>query len=236
MLPAAIVFDFDGTMVDTETAVYEAVRRTYADFGLDLPPDAWMQAAGTMWGAHWVDELVHATAGAVDAHEARRRNRAHAAEIDDLTELRPGVQELLDDARAHGIPMAIASNSASDWIEYHLDRLGIRDHFASLATIDRVERGKPFPDPYLLACRELAAEPTSSVAFEDSEAGTQSAAAAGMFVIAAPGPMTLGHDLRAAHLVIDGFEDFAFADLAHVAFPHGSGAHPHRLGDEARRG
>jgi len=63
MLPAAIVFDFDGTMVDTETAVYEAVRRTYADFGLDLPPDAWMQAAGTMWGASWVDELVKATGG-----------------------------------------------------------------------------------------------------------------------------------------------------------------------------
>ncbi len=69
VLPAAIVFDFDGTMVDTETAEYEAVRRTFADFGLELAPDAWMQAAGTMWGASWVDDLVEATGGAVDAHE-----------------------------------------------------------------------------------------------------------------------------------------------------------------------
>ena len=65
-LPTSIVFDFDGTMVDTETAVYEAVRRTFADYGLELAPDVWMTAAGTMWGASWVDDLVEATAGAVD--------------------------------------------------------------------------------------------------------------------------------------------------------------------------
>ncbi len=99
MFPAAIVFDFDGTMVDTETAVYEAVRRTFADFGLELAPDAWMQAAGTMWGASWVDDLVDATGGAVDAHEARRRNRAHSAQINDRTVLRPGLQALLDEIR-----------------------------------------------------------------------------------------------------------------------------------------
>ena len=217
VFPAALVFDFDGTMVDTETAVYEAVRRTFADFGLELAPDAWMQAAGTMWGASWVDDLVEATGGAVDAHQARRRNRVHSAEIDDLTVLRPGLQALLDDARAHRIPMAIASNSASDWIEHHLDRLGLTDYFPVLATIDRVERGKPFPDPFLKACRLLDAAPTSSVAFEDSEAGTQSAAAAGMFVIAAPGPMTAGHDLSAAHLRIDGFEGFTLLDVARAS-------------------
>jgi putative hydrolase of the HAD superfamily len=217
MLPAALVFDFDGTMVDTETAVYEAVRRTFADYGLELAPDAWMTTAGTMWGASWVDDLVEATAGAVDAHEARRRNRAHSTEINNLTVLRPGLHPLLDDARAHGIPMAIASNSASDWIEHHLDRLGLTDYFPVLATIDRVERGKPHPDPYLEACRLLDAAPTSSVAFEDSEAGTQSAASAGMFVIAAPGPMTAGHDLTAAHLRIDGFDAFTLLDVARAS-------------------
>ena len=86
-----------------------------------------------------------------------------------------------------------------------------------LATIDRVERGKPFPDPFLKACRLLDAAPTSSVAFEDSEAGTQSAASAGMFVIAAPGPMTAGHDLSAAHLRIDGFEGFTLLDVARAS-------------------
>jgi putative hydrolase of the HAD superfamily len=127
--------------------------------------------------------------------------------------LRPGLLELLDEIRAQGVPMAIASNSPSDWIDFQLDRLGIADYFPVSVTIDRVERGKPFPEPYLKACLELGVEPRESVAFEDSEAGTQSAASAGMFVIAAPGPMTITHDLRAAHMQIDGFEGFTLADV-----------------------
>ncbi len=61
VLPAAIVFDFDGTMVDTETPEYDSVRRVFADYGLELPPDQWIAAAGTMWGADWVDQLHTAT-------------------------------------------------------------------------------------------------------------------------------------------------------------------------------
>ncbi len=77
----AAVFDFDGTMVDTETAEYEAARLVYADYGLDLAPDAWIEAAGTMWGASWVDDLHVATAGVADAHEARRRKREYIREL-----------------------------------------------------------------------------------------------------------------------------------------------------------
>jgi len=213
-VPAAVVFDFDGTMVDTESSEYESARLVFADFGLDLPPDRWIEAAGTMWGFDWVEQLCLATAGAADPHEARRRKRAYVAELNELTLLRPGLHDLLDEIRDAGIPMGIASNSASDWIEYQLERLGLTDYFSELVTIDRVERGKPFPDPYLKACRLLDAEPKSSVAFEDSESGTQSAASAGLFVVAAPGPMTQSHDLSAAHLRIDSFEGFRLEDLA----------------------
>jgi HAD superfamily hydrolase (TIGR01509 family) len=214
MLPAAIVFDFDGTMVDTETPEYESVRRVFADYGLDLPPDQWIASAGTMWGADWVDQLHTATAGVADPHESRRRKRAYIAELHHTTLLRPGLLPLLDEIRAHAIPMAIASNSPSDWIDFQLDRLGLTEYFPISVTIDRVERGKPFPDPYLHAVRLLGAEPGGSVAFEDSEAGTQSAVSAGLFVIAAPGPMTITHDLSAAHMQIDGFDEFTLADVA----------------------
>ena len=217
VVPAAIVFDFDGTMVDTETPEYESVRRVYADYGLDLPPDQWIAAAGTMWGADWVDQLHTATAGVADPHEARRRKRAYIDELHDTTLLRPGVLALLDEIRTHEIPMAIASNSASDWIDFQLDRLGLTRYFSVSVTIDRVKRGKPFPDPYLEAVRLLGADPHESVAFEDSEAGTQSAVSAGLFVIAAPGPMTRTHDLRAAHMVIDSFEGFTLADVARAS-------------------
>ncbi len=218
MLPAALVFDFDGTMVDTETAEYEAVRLVFADFGLELAPDRWVAAAGHAWGQiDWSDELHIATEGAVDREEARRRKHAFSTELDAATVLRPGLALLLEEARAHSIPMGVASNSPSSWIDSNLDRLEIVHYFEAIVTIDRVERGKPFPDPYLEACRLLDAAPTSSVAFEDSEAGTQSAASAGMFVIAAPGPMTAGHDLTAAHLRIDGFDAFTLLDVARAS-------------------
>jgi HAD superfamily hydrolase (TIGR01509 family) len=213
-VPDAIVFDFDGTMVDTETPEYESVRLVYADFGLDLPPDQWIEAAGTMWGTDWVEQLRTATAGAANPHEARRRKRAYITELNAAALLRPGLHDLLDEIRAQGIPMGIASNSASDWIDYQLERLGITDYFDASVTIDRVERGKPFPDPYVKACALLGGDPHGSVAFEDSEAGTQSAASAGLFVVAAPGPMTVSHDLSTAHLRIDTFEGFTLADLA----------------------
>ncbi len=110
--------------------------------------------------------------------------------------------------------MGIASNSASDWIDHQLDRLEITQYFSVFVTIDRVERGKPFPDPYLDAVALLGASPTNSVAFEDSEAGTQSAVSAGLFVVVAPGPMTVTHDLSAADLRIDTFEGFTLSDVA----------------------
>ena len=208
------MFDFDGTMVDTETAEYESARRVYADYGLDLPPDRWIAAAGTMWGFDWVEDLVTATAGVADPHEARRRKRTYITELNAATVVRPGLFELLDEIRSDGIPMGIASNSGSDWIDFQLDRLGLTDYFTAIVTIDRVERGKPYPDPYLKAVTLLGAEARGTVAFEDSEAGTQSACAAGLFVVAAPGPITLSHDLGAAHLRIDTFEGFTLADVA----------------------
>lgn len=201
-------------MVDTETAEYEAVRLVYADYGLDLAPDAWIAAAGTMWGADWVDDLHTATAGVADVHEARRRKREYIREMHATTALRPGLIELLDEIRSAGIPMGIASNSASDWIDHQLDRLEITQYFSALVTIDRVERGKPFPDPYLDAVALLGAAPEDSLAFEDSDAGTQSAVSAGLFVVAAPGPMTVTHDLSAAHLRIDTFEGLTLGDVA----------------------
>jgi HAD superfamily hydrolase (TIGR01509 family) len=224
-LPASMVFDFDGTMVDTETAEFEAVRLVFAEFGLELAPDRWVAAAVHAWGQiDWTDELHLATEGAIDRHEARRRKHAFSAELDAATVLRPGLMTLLDEALARSIPMGVASNSPSSWIESNLERLGIAQYFHAVVTIDRVERGKPHPDPYLAAVALLDAPATRSVAFEDSEAGSRSAAAAGLFVIAAPGPMTAAHDLTAAHLQIDGFDGFTLLEVTRAL--SGARSHP----------
>ena len=144
-------------------------------------PDRWVAAAGHAWGQiDWTDELHLATEGAIDRDEARSRKHAFSAELDAATVLRPGLMTLLDEALAHSIPMGVASNSPSSWIE-STPRTARASRITStrVVTIDRVERGKPHPDPYLAAVALLDAPATRSVAFEDSEAGSRSAAAGG---------------------------------------------------------
>ena len=128
--------------------------------------------------------------------------------------LRPGVAALIAAASDAMVPMAIASNSDSGWVEDVLEQLGLISHFVEIATIDRVEQGKPHPEPFLAACARLRARPDRSVAFEDSATGVASAVSAGLYVVACPGPLTVGHDLDAADLVVTSLEEVSLASLA----------------------
>ena len=109
----------------------------------------------------------------------------------------------------------MASSSPAAWIETHLDRLGLRDRFASLASRDRVGgRSKPAPDTYLLACEELGAEPARSVALEDSAPGIAAAIAAGLTVVSVASEITRHTDLSAAHRAAATLEQVTLAELA----------------------
>ena len=126
---------------------------------------------------------------------------------------RPGVADLIASAADAGIPLAIASNSDSEWVEDVLRQLGLVGRFAAVITIDRVSAGKPHPEPFLAACARLGARPERSVAFEDSFTGVASAVAAGLYTVACPGPLTVGHDVGAADLVVSSLEEVTVASL-----------------------
>ena len=220
MLPAAFVFDFDGTLVDTETAEYESVRLVWADHGLHYPVERWHPYVGTMQSVPWVAELRDALrrsgrrAGDRDDDAAlRARARRYNRDLLSLVKPRPGVGALLAAAAATAVPMGIASNAPSDWVEQHLRRLALIEFFDAIVTIDRVERGKPHPEPYLTACVMLDADPRRSVAFEDSSTGLQAALAAGMYAVAVPGPMSDGHDLGDADELLSSLEDVTVLGL-----------------------
>ena len=116
----------------------------------------------------------------------------------------PGVVDLLDALDEAGVPAGIASSSEVNWLERHLGRLGLLDRFAVLAGVDRVGGvGKPAPDSYLFACRELGADPSGRVALEDSAHGVAAARAAGMAVVAVPSRITRYTRLGDADLVVE---------------------------------
>ncbi|MDQ6697541.1 MAG: HAD-IA family hydrolase, partial [Actinomycetota bacterium] len=132
----------------------------------------------------------------------------------------PGVTDLLDALDAAGVPAGIASSSEVTWLERHLGRLGLLDRFAVLAGVDRVNGvGKPAPDSYLLACRELDALPARSVALEDSAHGVAAARAAGMAVVAVPSRITRLTSLTDADLIAGSLTELTVTRLDSLVSP-----------------
>ncbi len=198
MVPEALVFDFDGTLVDTETAEYESVRRVWEAHGHAYELLRWTPYVGTTNPVPWTEELEALLGIPLDHAGLRAQARRINRDLLHLVTARPGVHELLTEAGEHGVPIAIASNAPADWVEHHLDRLGMLHHFAHVVTVDRVARPKPHPEMYLTAVAKLGASPERSVAFEDSATGLAAARAAGLYTVAVPGPMSDGHNLTGA--------------------------------------
>lgn len=201
--PEGVVFDLDGTIVDTEVGEYEAVRDAFADAGLDYPVERWAQIIGVSWAPSWMDELALAVGDGFDADAVRALYRVRRRASIDALRAQPGIDDLFRQAAAAGIPVAVASNSPLAWVEERLAQIGLREHVLAIAAVDTVSAPKPAAAPYLEACAALGVDPARSVAFEDSSTGVAAATAAGLYTIACPHGLTGSHDLSAADLVVE---------------------------------
>ena len=213
-LPAAIVFDLDGTIVDTETIEFESIRDVWAEHGQPYTLAQFEHVIGGTGGPPWVDELANVLGTTLDHTTLIARRREIQAEMLIRMTPRDGVVALIEEASAAGVPLAIASNSPLYWIESRLAAADVAHHFSVLVAIDTASRPKPDPAPYLEACAALGADPLDSIAFEDSIVGVMSARAAGLYTIACAGPLTTGHDLSAANRVIASHAEISLADLS----------------------
>jgi len=214
----ALVFDLDGLILDTESVVYASWQSAYRAHGVPLPLDLWQRAIGS-------DEthfeplsylLEHRPGLDVEALQVQRR----AVRDRLLAELGPcaGVPERIAEARARGLRLAVASSSERAWVEHHLGRFGLREHFSALRCRDDVARVKPDPTLYRSALEAIGVAPEHAVAFEDSPNGVAAAVAAGLRVVAIPGPMTRGLRFGAAHLELASLAELTLDEiLARVA-------------------
>ena len=207
----AVVFDFDGLIIDSEWAIYETALAAFAEHGHQLTVEAWSTIIGlgdndddlawsTLMDAMEIEGFEMATFSAT--YEAQERSNR------DSLPLLPGVEVLVDSLVAAGVPIGVASSSSLEWLDRHLGRLGLRQRFGAVIGSDLVGGiGKPAPDVYLRACADLGAAPARSVALEDSAHGVASAKAAGMTAIGVPSRITRFNDFSAADLVVDSVED-----------------------------
>lgn len=209
----AVVFDFDGTLVDTEWSIYEMAASTFATFDIELTVSSWSAVVGLADGMWW-DELVHSNGWTVDSDAWWQHYKSLDRSFRDLLPAVPGAVDLLDGLASAGVPVAVASSSSVEWVENHLTRLGLRGRFTSLAGADRTGVGKPSPDVYLLACAELGVEPAASVAIEDTGHGITAAHAAGLACVVVPTRITSHTDLAAADLTVASLADLDVESLS----------------------
>lgn len=199
---AALIFDFDGLILDTETPEYESWREICAEHGVDLPVDEWVACIGSSFDMfNPLDYLEEHIGRAVDRDAIREGRRARQWELLGGADLLPGVRQWLEDARERELPCAVASSSPHRWVDRHLAEHGIEEYFTCVRCRDDVENVKPAPDLFLAAAECLGIAPADCLVLEDSPHGIDAAHAAGMRAIGAPNQLTARLDLNAAEIV-----------------------------------
>lgn len=223
----ALIFDFDGLILDTETPLFEAWQCTYEHFG--LPPITMAEWAHALGRGDDDPELIdpaariiEAVGGAVTAADVQAQRRRLRDDLLDEQPIQPGVLDLVAEAERHGMPVAIASSSPWEWVGGHLEARGLLDRFPVVVCAGAGLPGKPDPAVYLAACATLGIEPASAVALEDSPHGASAAKRAGMSCVAVPTELGRELDFDHADAVIDTLAGVDVAALRSLIGPSGS--------------
>lgn len=182
----ALIFDFDGLILDTETPDFVVLSEQYRRFGAELRLERWMHGLGTTGGYDPYAELEALIGATLDREALRREHRERYIALCEQQPLRPGVCDVILTAHIRGIRLAVASSASREWVEGWLERHAIRAYFDCVRTRSDGLRVKPAPDLFLSAAACLDVAPELCVVLEDSPNGIRAAAAAGMRCVAVP--------------------------------------------------
>jgi HAD superfamily hydrolase (TIGR01509 family) len=210
----AIIFDFDGLILDTEGPVYQSWCDLYAEFNLDLPFSTWSIFIGTMEVPYDPYDLLEEQLGrTVDRQVLEQKRQHHEDSLILGKPIMPGVERYIDEALQIGLKLGIASSSSCAWVTGHLDRLGLLSKFTCIKASDDVEITKPDPALYLAALACLGVKSKQAIAIEDSPNGILAAKRAGLTCIAVPNPLTRQMNLKKADLQLTSLLDLSLDEL-----------------------
>ncbi|MGD9979965.1 MAG: HAD family hydrolase [Hyphomonadaceae bacterium] len=202
--PAAVVFDLDGTLIDSESLVKEAHFAACAELGVTMTDAQFLALVGmhreandlqlkSYYGEDFpLDRFINAT-------------RAHVG--DRVAPLKPGAVELMDILDGLALPYGLATSSRRPWVEKHFSAHGLESRFRAVVTRQDCVEGKPHPEPYLNAARLLGAAPVNVLALEDSYAGVSAAHAAGCMTVMVPDLLAADDAMREKALVVTSLSD-----------------------------
>jgi HAD superfamily hydrolase (TIGR01509 family) len=211
----ALIFDFDGLILDTEMPDYASWQAVYAEYGQELPVAMWGQIVGGTGASdfdphNYLEELSGQSLDREEVWISRR-----TAYLDTVAEqpILPGVKDYLDGAKERGLKLAVASSSPDNWVSGHLTRLCLIDYFDAIKTADDVARTKPDPELYLSALQTLDVAAEEAVVFEDSGNGVRAAKAAGIYAVAVPNGLTAQLSIEGADLRLGSLAELSLDDL-----------------------
>lgn len=210
----AVVFDFDGVILDTEKARYDAWEEIFESYGVSFPLDAWIQSIGrSQYAVDPLCLLQELTGKTLNPEQIRNLQRQKSHELTDKLPLLPGVEKCILEAVSLNIKLGVASCSSHAWVQRHLETRGLLKYFDTLVCKEDTEHHKPSPIHYLTALKKLNCVPSLSVAVEDSRLGVEAAVGAGMYCIAVACSFTKNMDLSPAHQIENSLENVSFSEL-----------------------
>lgn len=210
----ALIFDFDGTIFDSETPDFYSWQQTYAEHGVELAFDVWASHIGTIGTFDPFAHLQKLVGRGLDREVVRRRRKERDNALLAQQTVMPGVHAYLSEARTLGLKVGIASSSDHGWVDTFLAQLGLAGVFDVVVCRDDVEdRPKPDPAVYLAAAGALGVAPQRALALEDSANGLMAAKRAGLYCVAVPNQMTRNLDFSAADHRLEALTEMPLTQL-----------------------
>ncbi|HUV27499.1 MAG TPA: HAD family hydrolase [Anaerolineales bacterium] len=210
----ALVFDFDGLILDTEGPVYQSWRELFQQYGYNMTLDDWQICIGSAEGtASFFNNLADKLDKPLDMEAEAPKRLQRELDFIARQPILPGVKEYIQQAAKMGLKLGIASSSPCKWVVGHLEKRGLRDHFECVLAADDVRVTKPDPTLYLTALECLGVSAHQAIAFEDSPNGVLAAKRAGLYCVAVPNPLTSQLQFKEADLQLGSLEEMTLDEL-----------------------
>ena len=204
----ALIFDFDGLIVDSETPGYRAWTELFASHGCSLPFATYSACIGTIDGFDLHGYLEQQSGLSLDRREVIASCSKRWNELMDDQPLLPGIEATVKRGRDRGLKLAVASSSTRPWVTRHLEKRGLLDMFDAITTREEVKAVKPDPALYVRSLEKLSVTADETVAFEDSPTGILAARRAGIFCVFVPNELTKHLSVEHADRQLSSLEEF----------------------------
>ena len=210
----ALIFDFDGLILDTEGPIFQSWQELYESYGGQLSFSTWSEIIGTVSNEYdHFEDLEEQIGYSLDRDSLSPQRRQRELDLIATRPIQPGVQAYLEDAKRLGLKLGLASSSPCDWVSGHLTQRGLIHYFDCILARDDVSQVKPEPELYLTVMNKLGVRAEEAFVIEDSPIGVTAAQRAGLFCVVVPNALTALLPLDHADMHLDSLADLPLEAL-----------------------